>query len=233
MILFIKHIEIEGPGTLGEFFKETSWKTKIVELDKAGTLPSVDECEAIISLGGPMNVYQADKYSFLTTEENFLREALGKEIPILGICLGAQLLAKAAGAEVKKAKHEEIGWHKVDLTKEGINDPLFNGLNRSLEVFQWHEDTFDIPKRGALLATSSICRNQAVRIDKYAWGLQFHLEITPEMLEAWLNYYPKDLDRDKLLLDCFKKKDAYQREARLVYLNFARIIKALQKVEVT
>jgi len=233
MILFIKHIEIEGPGTLGEFFRESGWKTKIVELDRSEALPPVDECEAIISLGGPMNVYETDKYPFLAAEENFLKEALRKESPILGICLGAQLLAKAAGAEIKKAGQEEIGWHEVGLTKEGTKDSLFKGLNKNLEIFQWHEDTFDIPRNGVLLATSNICDNQAVRISRHAWGLQFHLEITPEMLEVWLNYYPKDLDKDKFLLECFKRKETYQRQAGRIYLNFARIIKALQRTAVT
>lgn len=225
MILIIKHIEIEGPGTLGEFFNnQTSWKIKIVELENGEILPSLGECEAVISLGGLMNVYETNKYPFLEIEEDFLREALDKEIPVLGICLGAQLLAKVAGAEIKKAEQEEIGWYKVNLTEEGIRDTLFYNLGKSLEVFQWHENTFEIPQGGILLATSDTCRNQAVRIGRCAWALQFHLEMTPEMLETWLNYYPVDLDKYKLLVECFKKREIYQRQANLIYFNFAQII---------
>jgi len=230
MILFIKHIDIEGPGTLGEFFNnQTSWQTKIVELENGEMLPPLGECNSIISLGGPMNVYETDKYPFLSIEEEFLKEALDKEVPVLGICLGAQLLAKAAGAAVRRADQEEIGWYNVSLTEDGIRDTLFDNLGRTPEVFQWHRDTFDIPQRGVLLATSDICRNQAVRIGRSAWALQFHLEMTPEMLEMWFDYYPVDLDKNKLLVECFKKKDSYQRQADLIYFNFARVIATQSK----
>lgn len=229
MVLIIKHISIEGPGTLEDFFRETSRDINIVELGKGEILPVLDGYEAVVSLGGPMNVYETEKYPFLLAEEDFLKEALAKGIPVLGVCLGAQLLAKANGAGVRKAKQEEIGWYAVELTEEGKRDSIFQGVENHLEVFQWHQDSFDIPRRGTLLATSPTCKNQAMRIGEYAWGLQFHLEITPEMLESWLDYYSSALDKKKLLLDCFKKKDTYQRQAKLVYLNFTRIIDASKK----
>ena len=120
MVVFIKHIDIEGPGTLGEFFNnQTSWQTKIVELENGEMLPSLDECKAIISLGGPMNVYEEDKYPFLKDEDEFLRKGIKKEIPILGICLGAQLLAKACGVKIEKAKQAVVadGWKRALIKK--------------------------------------------------------------------------------------------------------------------
>ncbi len=224
MITILKHIEIEGPGRLGEFFKTTKRKIKIVELENGEILPSIDECDAIVSLGGSMNVYETDKYPFLSIEEDFLKEALKNEVPILGICLGSQLLAKVCGAEVKKAEQEELGWYRIDLTKEGIRDSLFKGLNKSFEVFQWHEDTFDIPEGGVLLATSDTCRNQAMRIGRCAWGCQFHIEMTIDLLETWLNYYAVDVDKKKILLEFFSNKEEYQRQANSIFLNFSRVI---------
>lgn len=223
MILFIKHAKTEGPGTLGEFFKETSWETRVVELWNKQALPDIALCEAIISLGGPMNVYETKKYPFLKKEEAFLRKALKKNIPVLGICLGAQLLAKVSGAKVGKAKCKEIGWYTVRLTKAAKNDPLFKGMNEDMEVFQWHEDSFDVPENGNLLVTSDSCKNQAIRVGDNAWGLQFHPEMTREMINCWF----KDSDnlvKDKALLGFYENREVYDAQARLLYLNFCRMI---------
>jgi len=223
MILIIKHAKTEGPGTLGYFFGETDWKTKTVELWNKEALPRIDDCEAIISLGGPMNVYETKKYPFLKKEEEFLVKALKKNIPILGICLGAQLLAKVSGAKVTKAENKEIGWYEVRLTKEGKIDPMFKNMNQNLETFQWHEDFFDLPKQGALLATSSACKNQAIRVGCCAWGLQFHPEMTAEMISCWFGNNEK-LGKDKALINYYQKKNIYDKQARLMYLNFSRMI---------
>lgn len=230
MILIIKHIEIEGPGTLGEFFKATDYKSKIAELYNGEALPSLAECEAIISLGGPMNVYEEDKYPFLKDEDNFLKKAIKEEIPILGICLGAQLLAKACGAKVTKAAQKEIGWCGVELTQTGKSDRLFAGLPHKLSIFQWHEDTFALPESAAHLAQSKVCPNQAFRFGKNAYALQFHVEVTPDMIGSWVKAYaPKEswvIDTQKMLIEAGKKKAAFERQANLIYLNFIRMIKA-------
>lgn len=225
MILFIKHAKAEGPGTLGDFFRESSWQVKIVELCDNEALPPVENCEAIISLGGPMNVYETKKYPFLKKEEAFIKKALKKKIPILGICLGAQLLAKASAAKIVKSENKEIGWYSVTLTSQGKTDSLFKGLNQKMDVFQWHEDSFCIPKESALLATADTCKNQAVRVGKNAWGLQFHPEMTEEMISGWFSSYPKE-QKDKMLLTYFQKKDVYDKQARLMYLNFSKAIVA-------
>jgi GMP synthase-like glutamine amidotransferase len=181
MIVIIKHISIEGPGIISEFFKNIPWEIKTFELDRENRLPE-DLCgiNAIISLGGPMSVYEEEKYPFLKVEDKFLRKAIKEEIPILGICLGAQLLAKACGAKVKKAKHEEVSWYKVSLIEDGKKDLLFKGLSNELDVFEWHKDTFEIPNNGTLLASSHHCRNQAFRFGMNAYGFQFHIEVTPD-----------------------------------------------------
>lgn len=234
MILFIKHIDIEGAGTLGEFFKEKDWEVKTVELSRGEALPSCDECDAIVTLGGPMNVYEVDKYPFLKEEDALIKKAVKEEIPILGICLGAQLLAKACGAKVKKAPQREIGWHKVNLTDAARTDALFQNLPLQLEVFQWHQDMFEIPKGAQLLAASDTCPYQAFRFGRDAYGLQFHIEVTPQMVESWVNRYAKEeslgFNAQDMLMETAKKKDALQKQADMVYFNFARIIAMAQRI---
>lgn len=234
MILIIKHIDIEGPGTLGAFFEETGWKMKIVELDKGDRLLLINEYEAIISLGGPMNVYEEAKYPFLKEEDKLIKMALQKETPILGICLGAQILAKACGARVMKSTQKEIGWQKVNLTDEGKRDPLFENMPGQLPVFQWHEDTFDIPEKGLHLAQSPACPNQAFRFGSNAYGLQFHIEVTPEMIESWVRAYTKkeSIETKEMVIESYKAKGAFGKQAQMIYNNFSRIIAAERKIQV-
>ncbi len=231
-ILIFKHIEIEGPGSIEEFFSNTAWTLHIIDLSREGLLRrDFVDVAAIISLGGPMNVYD-DEYPFLKDEDEFLKKALKEGIPILGICLGAQLLAKACGAKVKKAKQKEIGWSKVNLTDKGKQDSLFTGLPSQLNVFQWHEDIFEIPKGALHLAESQTCPNQAFRFGANAYGLQFHVEVTPEMIESWIHAYIKNetLETKDMLIESFKAKEAFKRQADMLYFNFSRIVAASQKI---
>ena len=138
----------------------------------------------MLSMGGPMNVYEEQRYPFLRDETRFLQEAAARDLPVLGICLGAQMIAKAAGAAVTKNRVEEVGWGTVSLTGEGLADPLFRGLPATLPVFQWHGDTFGIPAGGTLLATGEDCHHQALRFRR-SYGLQFHLEADRALLAEW------------------------------------------------
>jgi GMP synthase-like glutamine amidotransferase len=232
MILVIKHISIEGPGIIGEFFNHTTQRIKTIDLEENDELPEdFSKIEAVIILGGPMNVYEEDKFPFLRDEDIFLKKAIRKEIPLLGICLGAQLLAKACGAKVKRASVEEIGWYKISLTEEGKKDALFKDIGKELDVFQWHEDTFEIPEGATLLATSDgTCKNQAFRFGKSIYGLQFHIEVTPKMLESWVRCYLDrdkqiELDAQKMLIDnAYRKKEQFVEQAHKILLNFSRIM---------
>jgi GMP synthase (glutamine-hydrolysing) len=225
MIAILKHIEIEGPGLFGGYLKQAGFKTKIIELSKKQALPEINECRAILVMGGPMNVYDSRKYPFLLQEEDFLKQALARNIPVLGICLGAQILAKISGARVYKAAEKEIGWHQISLTEQGEADPLFLGLSRRFFVFQWHEDTFDIPEGGALLAEGDIVANQAFRVGDCAWGLRFHPEMISQLIKAWIDRYHETLDRSSLLFGYFRLQDAYLKQAKTLCANFARVIK--------
>jgi len=188
-ILIIKHVDIEGPGLIENCLDQENIPYQILELKPGIHLPKLDDFTHIIILGGPMNVYEEDRYPFLKDEDLFIKEAIQRGKRILGICLGAQLIAKALGAKVSKAPVKEIGWYDVSLTRIGSRDPLFSNLPKRFPVFQWHEDTFEIPKAGKLVATSSPVPYQAFRYGDNAYGLQFHLEVTEEMIQEWVETY--------------------------------------------
>lgn len=217
-VLVLKHAANEGLGTLGTFLEEHGIDVVTLDLSKGVALPvGAGSAAAVISMGGPMNVYEEDRYPFLREEDAFLRQALRLEVPVLGICLGAQLLAKACGAKVGKAPVEEAGFSRVRLTPEGMSDPLFSGVGENLDVFQWHGDTFDIPDGGVLLAEGDRCPHQAFRSGPNAYGLQFHIELTPAMLAEWFAGRPEGAEA----LGTFRRIGArFARTTKVVYLNF-------------
>ncbi len=230
MILVIKHVSIEGPGIIGDFFSDQGHKLKILDLEKRGSFPDLLEgIEAVISLGGPMNVYQEYSYPFLRTEDAFIRNIVKKGMPFLGICLGAQLLAKAAGAPVKKAPRNEIGFYRVSLTREGRKDPLFAGINDVFDVFQWHEDTFEVPEGGRLLAVTDPRMNQAIKLGNRAYGLQFHVETTEGMIKRWIREYLDGSDTgmrrkgESMLSRCDEVKNELQYTAIEICGNFRKM----------
>jgi len=191
-ILIIKHVDIEGPGLIEYCLKQEKLPYQILNLTPRVHLPNLEEMTHIVLLGGPMNVYEEDRYRFLRDEDLFIKEAIQRGKAILGICLGAQLIAKALGAKVSKAPAKEIGWYDVSLTEIGSQDPLFSNLPKTFSVFQWHEDTFEIPKGGKLIATSSPVPHQAFRYGEKVYGLQFHLEVTEEMIGEWVETYEEE-----------------------------------------
>jgi GMP synthase-like glutamine amidotransferase len=191
-VLIIKHVDIEGPGLVGDCLKEENIPHQIINLETGDRFPKVDDLSHLVILGGPMNVYEEDRYPFLKNEDLFIKEAIQRGKRILGICLGAQLIAKALGAKVSKAPIKEIGWYDVSLTKVGSHDPLFSKFPKRFSIFQWHEDTFEIPNAGKLIATSTSVPHQAFRYGDNAYGLQFHLEVTEEMIHEWMETYEEE-----------------------------------------
>jgi GMP synthase (glutamine-hydrolysing) len=148
--------------------------------------------DAVMVFGGSMHPDQDDRFAWLEREEEFLREVLEAEVPVFGVCLGAQMLARAAGASVGPASAPEIGWLEVSLTPAGEADPVLGVLPRSATVFQWHHYTFDVPPGADELARSEIS-TQAFRLAGPAWGIQFHAEVTLSMVSAWIEEDPDDL----------------------------------------
>jgi len=229
-ILIIKHIDIEGPGLIECCLNQEKIPYRVLNLEANARLPKIDDLSHIILLGGPMNVYEEDRYPFLKDEDLFIKEAIQRGKVILGICLGAQLIAKALGAKIFKAPLKEIGWYDVSLTETGSSDPIFSKLPNTFPVFQWHEDTFEIPHAGKLIATSPSVPNQAFRYGENTYGLQFHLEVTEEMIKEWMKTYEEELkgsqpplfSKLKILSDTAMKIEAYTRRGMEFLKDFFR-----------
>jgi GMP synthase-like glutamine amidotransferase len=183
-VLILQHVACEHPGLLGTLMKDRGIGWDTVELDEGDRIPGLGDYRALLAFGGPMNVDEEDRHPWLREEVAAIREACRRDLPFLGICFGAQLLAKALGGVVTKAPAPEVGVLPVTLTAAGQADPLLARLPREFPVFQWHGDTFSIPPGATHLATSAACPHQALRHGR-ACGLQFHLEVTPEMVADW------------------------------------------------
>ncbi len=184
-ILILEHTKSEGPGTIADYFSGRYDLQTIRLWDKDSLPAALDNIAAVAAMGGPMNVYEEEKYPFLKAENEFIKEVVASGIPYLGVCLGAQLLAKACGASVRKNLVKEVGWSEISATPEGRHDRIFSLLPEKITVFQWHEDTFEIPGNSVRLATSPACANQAFVAGKNAYGLQFHVEATESMVKEW------------------------------------------------
>ena len=190
--------------------------------------PSIDGYRGLVVLGGPMNVEDREALPHLEYEVEAIARALDTGVPVLGICLGAQLLAHALGAGVRPNGASEIGWYPVALTEAGASDPVLAPLARLDQVFQWHSYTFDLPAGAELLATGDACVNQAFRYGENAYGLQFHLEMNGQLIERWLTL-PRNrakLDamegdaRDRIRGDTESHLRAMESAADIVFSNF-------------
>ena len=154
-----------------------------MDLYGSGAAPSPDEADGLIFMGGPMSVN--DDLPYIRQELRLIEQAVARDKPVLGVCLGAQLIARALGGRVYKNPVKEIGWFAVRFTEAARADRLFAGLDGPELVFHWHGETFDLPAGAELLALSGGCRHQAYRMGENVYGLQFHLEVTPEMIADW------------------------------------------------
>jgi GMP synthase (glutamine-hydrolysing) len=183
----LRHVAHESAGMLENVMVEMELDFHYVDLfDHTPEQLDLTAALGLVILGGPMNVDEGDKYPHLVKEVQWIKQALEAGLPVLGICLGAQLLAKALGAKVYPNGIKEIGWYRVDLTPHADRDALFEGGGKRITVFHWHGDTFDLPLGAVRLAQSPECRNQAFRYGRSAYGLQFHIEMTAELIDSWL-----------------------------------------------
>lgn len=186
-ILVFQHVPYEPLGTLDPLLKEAGFRIRYVNFGRNPHVrPALDKYAALIVLGGPMNTDQIDHYPNLVTEVDIIREALDQDMSVLGICLGAQLLAKALGGRVHRNAVREIGWYDVELTSNGRTDPVLSTFAARQEVFQWHEDGIELPPGTVHLARSPASSVQAFRHGEHAYGFQFHLEVDSSLIERWL-----------------------------------------------
>jgi GMP synthase (glutamine-hydrolysing) len=224
MFIFIQNDPEVPAGTYADWMQENGIPCNIVRPFLCEEIPPVDEITASIVLGGVMGVYETEKHPFLLKVKKFIRAVVNAERPLLGICLGGQLLAEVLGIKVRSGVYGEMGTHAVNLTPEGLNDPLFQYLPEQFISFQWHNDSFDIPERGARLAFSSACPNQAFRYGKNAYGLQFHPEINEQIVTVWCHGDASGNTSSDRIVTAFKKnEEAYRNFSLQMLQNFLRI----------
>jgi GMP synthase-like glutamine amidotransferase len=219
-VLAFRHVPFEGLGHIQPALESCGVGVEYVDLYREGgaapdPAPDLAAAAGLIFMGGPMSVN--DGLPYLERETAILQGALERGQPVLGVCLGAQLLARAAGARVYANARKEIGWYDIFRTPAGGDDPLVGQLEPCQTVFHWHGETFDLPAGAEWLAFSDACRHQAFRLGSNAYGLQFHLEVTPEMIADWQQqdvncgdvcelHAPLDAERDAArLADCARR----------------------------
>jgi GMP synthase (glutamine-hydrolysing) len=155
--------------------------------------PKLDDIDWLIIMGGPMGAYEENLYPWLAAEKRFIGQAIKQGIKVLGICLGAQLIAAAIGAKVYPNAHKEIGWFPINLTKDGKTSKLFRGLPAEIIAYHWHGDTFDLPFGAKHLAESTACKNQAFSYKNHVLALQFHLDVRKDNIEEWVQSGAEEL----------------------------------------
>jgi GMP synthase (glutamine-hydrolysing) len=186
-LLVLQHVAHELLGSLNPLLKRAGFRIRYVNFARhPNAEPSLDGYDGLIILGGPMSVNDANRLPHLVTELRLIEEAMKRDIPVLGVCLGAQLIAKTLGAEVYRNPEKEIGWYDVSPTDHASSDPLLRPLQKTEKIFQWHGETFDMPTSTRHLAFSPLCANQAFRYGANVYGFQFHMEVDEPMIHRWL-----------------------------------------------
>lgn len=180
----IKHAHYEGLGSIEPWIAAHSSQVSVTETYHEPRFPRVDEFDCLIVMGGPMSANDDHLCPWLSPEKKLIAEAIESDKIVLGICMGAQLIASSLGAKVYPDTEPEIGWFQIELTDGGSSANALSGLPRSLEAFHWHGDTFDLPTAAIHLAHSQACKHQAFSVGKRVLGLQFHLEVTQENVRA-------------------------------------------------
>lgn len=188
----LQHVPFEGTGSIGDWAEERGHTVSWTRLFSGEGLPDPGEFDCLVVMGGPMNVYEVERYPWLAPEKVLIRRAIDEGKVVLGICLGAQLIADVLGGRVRKNEDREIGWHPVNLTSEGSKSDLFGLLPEEFFPLSWHGDTFDIPPGAVRMAESGGCANQAFQLGR-AIGLQFHLEATAEGIRSLIRYCSDEL----------------------------------------
>ncbi|HVA04144.1 MAG TPA: type 1 glutamine amidotransferase [Acidimicrobiales bacterium] len=191
-----QHAPHEGPGVLTDVLAGAGVDTRVVRLDRGDELPAPGDLGGLVVMGGAMGVHDDDEFPWLETERRWMAEAVGSDVPVLGVCLGAQQLAAALGASITTGPAPEIGVGEVELTAEGRADPVLGPEGERVQVIHWHGDTFDIPAGALHLASGSRYSNQAFRYGSIAYGLQFHIELDDAMAQAWASELPAGVTLD-------------------------------------
>jgi GMP synthase (glutamine-hydrolysing) len=199
--LAIVHQSDAGPGAFAQAFAERGDQLVGWEIAEGAEPPgNPSDYDAVLSFGGAMHADDEARHPWLRDEKALLADLLERGVPMLGVCLGAQLLAEAAGSPAHRAAEPEIGWYEVEVTAEAADDPLLGPLGPGFEAFEWHSYEFPLPPTATPLANSARCL-QAYRIGDSAWGIQFHAEVTMGQVQDWIADYRSDEDAVRIGID--------------------------------
>jgi GMP synthase (glutamine-hydrolysing) len=223
-VLAIVHQGDAGPGVFGDEMGERGVEVHEWMLGEQGTGPPLEitEYDAVMTFGGAMHADQEDRHPWLRVEKDFLAAMIVDEMPILAVCLGSQVLAEAAAGSARRAAEPEIGWHRVEVTPEGADDPVLGPLAPEFTAFQWHSYEALLPAGAVTLARSPVC-GQAYRVGERIWGIQFHAEVTPADAEKWIDDYRSDEDAVRTGVD----PDALRAETRERIADWNRLGRGL------
>jgi GMP synthase-like glutamine amidotransferase len=193
-VLVLQHAAPEGPGLIARAVEARELAIQIVRSFEGERVPAdVGDAVGLVVLGGPMSVHDADRFPYLRQEMKLIEQGMKAGCPVLGVCLGSQLLASVLGARVVKAPRKEVGWHRVTLNDDGLADPVFKGSESSFMGFHWHGEIFSLPQGATSLARSELTSHQAFRYGTSVYGILFHLEVTQEIIEAMAAAFAAEL----------------------------------------
>ncbi len=198
-IHYFQHVPYEGLGNIEGWIKSKKYSLSATRFYTNDPLPKLEEIDLLIIMGGPMGAYDDKKFSWLTAEKQFIYESIIAGKKVLGICLGAQLIAKVLGATVYPHIHKEIGWFPLKLTDEGKESKVFKEFPDEFLAFHWHADTFSFPRGAARIAETVACRNQAFSYGDKVLGLQFHLDAKRENIEQWIENDATELVKEQYI----------------------------------
>jgi GMP synthase (glutamine-hydrolysing) len=193
-VVVLQHAEPEAPGLIRDALSSAGHSIETVQGFRGEAVPaSLAGAAGLVVMGGPMGVYETDRFPFLRDEIRLIEAALRAEKPVLGVCLGSQLLAAVLGSSVTKGSQKEIGWFRVELTDSARDDQLLAGIPSAFVACHWHGDVFDLPAGAERLASSERTRVQAFRYGQHAYGFLFHMEVTPQTLEGMVKTFGSEL----------------------------------------
>lgn len=192
-IHYFQHVPFEGPGFIENWAHDKKFSLQATRFFRNDPLPDLNAVDWLVVMGGPMSVHDEQAYPWLKEEKQFIRQAIEKGKMVIGICLGAQLIAEILGAKVYPNKYKEIGWWPVQTTSEARKHPLFHVLPPAFTPFHWHGDMFDLPEKAIHLIESPGCLNQAFSYKENVIGIQFHFELTSQLLDAMLKHGKEEL----------------------------------------
>ena len=198
-IHYFQHVPFEGLGSIEEWAQMHDHSLSSTQLYESSIMPAISDFDWLIIMGGPMSIHDEAEHPWLIEEKRFIRQAIEEGKTVLGICLGSQLISAALGARVYKNKEKEIGWFDIEFSSHAQSGPFFSGMGKSLKVFHWHGDTFDLPENAVLLASSDGCKNQAYIYKERVLAFQFHPESTVHSLQQMIENGENELKAGKYI----------------------------------